>query len=146
MRQWVGAYSLVILTLDGVFAVRDPWGFHPLSIGMLPSGGHAAASESGALETLGCIAIREVQPGEIVALSDNALRVHQAVPPMTPLAFCTFESIYFSRPDSIWDGRSVHSVRQNLGRQLALEANVPADVVVPVPDSSIPAAIGYSQE
>jgi amidophosphoribosyltransferase len=146
MRKWTGAYSLVILTRDGVFAVRDPWGFHPLSIGMLPSGGHAAASESGALETLGCIAIREVHPGEIVALSDNALRVHQALPPKSPLAFCTFESIYFSRPDSIWDGQMLHQVRQNLGRQLALEAAVPADVVIPVPDSSIPAAIGYSQE
>ncbi len=100
MKQWIGAYSLVILTRDGVFAVRDPWGFHPLSIGMLPSGGHAAASESGALETLGCIAIREVHPGEIVALSDTALRVHQAMPPKSPLAMCTFEHIYFSRPDS----------------------------------------------
>ena len=146
MQQWIGAYSLVILTRDGVFAVRDPWGFHPLSIGMLPGGGHAAASESGALETLGCIAIREVHPGEIVALSDTALRVHQALPPKSPLALCTFEHIYFSRPDSIWDGQSVHFVRENLGRQLALESHVPVDVVIPVPDSSIPAAIGYSLE
>jgi len=146
MRRWVGAYSLVVLTRDGVYAVRDPWGFHPLSIGMLPKGGQVAASETGALETIGCTAIREVQPGEIVALNDDALHVHQALPPKAPLALCTFESIYFSRPDSIWDGRSVHSVRQNLGRQLAREAGVPADVVIPVPDSAIPAAIGYSQE
>ena len=146
MRLWEGAFSLVILTIDGVFAVRDPWGFHPLSIGMLPSGGHAAASESGALQTLGCVAIREVKPGEIVALSSNALRVHQSMPPKNPLALCTFESIYFSRPDSIWDGQSVHIVRQALGRQLARESAVPADVVVPVPDSSIPAAIGFSAE
>ena len=146
MGKWIGAYSLVILTRDGVFAVRDPWGFHPLSIGMLPSGGHAAASESGALQTLGCVAIREVYPGEIVTLSNNALKVHQALPPQSPLALCTFESIYFSRPDSIWDGQSVHAVRQSLGRQLAHEAAVPADVVIPVPDSSIPAAIGYAQE
>jgi amidophosphoribosyltransferase len=146
MNQWIGAYSLVILTRDGVFAVRDPWGFHPLSIGMLPGGGHAAASESGALETLGCVAIREVQPGEIVALSDNALRVHQALPPKSPLALCTFESIYFSRPDSIWDGQSVHHVRENFGRQLYREQPLQADVVIPVPDSSIPAAIGYAQE
>jgi len=117
-----------------------------LSIGMLPSGGHAAASESGALETLGCIAIREVHPGEIVALSDTALRVHQAMAPKSPLAMCTFEHIYFSRPDSIWDGQSVNSVRENLGRQLAIESHTPVDVVIPVPDSSIPAAIGYSQE
>ncbi len=146
MGQWLGAYSLVILTRDGVFAVRDPWGFHPLSIGLLPTGGHAAASESGALETLGCIAIREVQPGEIVALSDNALRVHQARPPHSPLALCTFEHIYFSRPDSIWDGQSVHSVREKLGRQLAIERPIAADVVIPVPDSSIPAAIGYAYQ
>jgi amidophosphoribosyltransferase len=146
MKQWVGAYSLVILLRDGVFAVRDPWGFHPLSIGMLPSGGHAAASESGALETLGCIAIREVQPGEIVTLSDNALKVHQALKPMFPLALCTFEDIYFSRPDSIWDGQSVHHIRLNLGRELARENPVEADVVIPVPDSSIPAGIGYAQE
>jgi len=146
MGQWVGAYSLVILTRDGVFAVRDPWGFHPLSIGLLPKGGHAAASESGALETLGCIAIREVAPGEIVALSDNALRVHQALPPRSPLALCTFEHIYFSRPDSIWDGQSVHSVRERLGRQLAIERPIVADVVIPVPDSSIPAAIGYAYQ
>src|SRR5450759_549713 len=72
MPLWVGAYSLVILTLNGVFAIRDPWGFHPLSVGLLPSGGHAAASESGALQTLGCEAIREVHPGEIIALSDSA--------------------------------------------------------------------------
>lgn len=146
MEKWVGAYSLVILLRDGVFAVRDPWGFHPLSVGLLPSGGHAAASESGALETLGCIAIREVKPGEIVTLSDNALRVHQAMHPKSPLALCTFEEIYFSRPDSIWNGQSVHSVRQRLGHQLAKENPVKADIVIPVPDSSIPAGIGYAQE
>jgi amidophosphoribosyltransferase len=145
MSLWRGAYSLVVLTLQGVFAVRDPWGFRPLSVGMLPGGGHAVASETGALRTLGCQAIREVQPGEIVTLSNRALRVYQAVPPADRQARCVFEHIYFSRPDSFWDGLSVHQVRQNLGNQLALEAPVPADVVIPVPDSSIPAAIGYAQ-
>lgn len=145
MPLWVGAYSLVILTLNGVFAIRDPWGFHPLSVGLLPGGGHAAASESGALQILGCKAIREVRPGEIIALSDNALIVHQAVKPKEPLALCTFEQVYFSRPDSVWDGVSVHQVRQNLGKQLAAESPVDADLVIPVPDSSIPAAIGYAQ-
>lgn len=144
MKQWVGAYSLVVLTREGVFAVRDPWGFRPLSVGMVPGGGHAAASESGALRTLGCQAIREVLPGEIIALSNDALKVHQAVAPAAELAMCTFEHIYFSRPDSFWDGLSVHQVRQRLGRQLALEAPVAADVVIPVPDSSVPAAIGYA--
>ncbi len=149
MPRWKGAYSLVLLTSDCVFAVRDPWGFHPLSVGMLPSGGHAAASEAGALRTLGCEAIREIQPGEIVTLSDKALVVYQALPPSQPTARCSFENIYFSRPDSVWDGQSVHQVRQALGRELAIEhqfRQIQADVVIPVPDSSVPAAIGYSQQ
>jgi len=144
MQRWIGAYSLVLLTPDGVLAVRDPWGFRPLSLGLLPSGGHAAASESGALRTLGCQAIREVKPGEIIALSNHALKVHQAVPPKENLALCTFEHIYFSRPDSFWDGRSVHQVLQRLGAELHRESSVDADVVIPVPDSAIPAAIGYA--
>jgi amidophosphoribosyltransferase len=146
MPHWVGAYCLVVLTRDSVIAVRDPWGFRPLSIGRLPSGGHAAASETGALRTLGCEAIREVKPGEVVTLSNHALRVRQAVPPEPQLARCTFEHIYFSRPDSFWDGLHVHQVRQRLGEALAREAPVPADVVIPVPDSSVPAAIGYARE
>ena len=89
---------------DGVFAVRDPWGFRPLSVGILPSGGHVVRLETGALRTLGCQAIREVQPGEIVSLSNNALTVQQAIPPQNPLARCTFEHIYFSRPDSSGTG------------------------------------------
>ena len=144
MPRWRGAYSLVLLTRECVYAVRDPWGFRPLSVGLLPGGGHAVASESSALHTLGCQAIREVKPGEIVTLSNSALKVFQAMPPMPELALCTFEHIYFSRPDSIWDGRTIHQVRQRLGEELAREAPVQADMVMPVPDSSIPAAIGYS--
>lgn len=143
MPHWKGAYSLVILTSDCVYAVRDPWGFRPLSIGLLPSGGHAAASETGALVTMGCEAIREVQPGEIITLSNKALMVSQALPPSPRLARCVFENIYFSRPDSYWDGRWVHTIRQRLGEELARELPTEADVVIPVPDSSIPAAIGY---
>ena len=145
MPKWCGAYSMVILTRRCVFAVRDPWGFRPLSVGMLPSGGHAVASETGALRTLGCLAIREVNPGEVIALSNHALSVWQAVPPAARLARCIFEHVYFSRPDSFWDDLSVHQVRQRLGGQLADEAPVTADVVIPVPDSSIPAAIGYAR-
>jgi amidophosphoribosyltransferase len=144
MPQWRGAYSLVVLVRDRVFAIRDPWGFRPLSVGRLPSGGHAAASESGALHTLGCQAIREVKPGEIVTLNNTTLQIRQAVPPAPQLARCVFEHIYFSRPDSFWDGLRVHQVRQRLGEELAREAPVTADVVIPVPDSSMPAAIGYS--
>jgi amidophosphoribosyltransferase len=145
MPKWNGAYCLAILTRDGVYAVRDPWGFHPLSVGRLPSGGHAVASETGALRTLGCEAIREVKPGEIVALSNSALRVRQAMEPEKQLARCTFEHIYFSRPDSLWDGLTTHQVRVRLGEALAREAPVEADVVIPVPDSSTPAAIGYAR-
>lgn len=146
MKKWVGAYSLMILTRDGVYAVRDPWGFRPLSVGLLPGGGHAAASESCALQTLGCVAIREVKPGEIIALSKSALTVQQALPPKPRQAACVFEFVYFARPDSIWNGQNVHEVRQRLGRQLAIEAPVEADVVVPIPDSAIPAAIGFSEQ
>jgi len=146
MQRWQGAYSVVILTRDRVYAARDPWGFRPLSVGLLPSGGHAAASETGALRTLGCKAIREVRPGEIVTLSDTALTVTQALPPAKPTARCVFEMIYFSRPDAVWDGKSIHQVRQRLGHELARECPTEADVIVPVPDSAIPAAIGYSME
>ena len=168
MKEWIGAYSLVILTRDCVYAVRDPWGFRPLCVGLLPSGGYAVASETGALHTLGCEAIREVKPGEVVTLSDNALVVHQALAPHDPLARCVFENIYFARPDHVWDGQSVHHVRQRLGEELAREmvtdietdkrtrkADIEtdkwmmkidfADVVIPVPDSSVPAAIGFSR-
>ena len=157
MKKWVGAYSLVILARDCVYAVRDPWGFRPLCIGLLPSGGHAVASEVGALQTLGCEAIRDVKPGEVVSLSNNALKVMQAIKPVQPSAMCVFEHIYFARPDQTWDGINVHHVRQRLGEELAREfvnelshgltdENGPvADVVIPVPDSSIPAAIGFSR-
>jgi len=152
MKKWVGAYSLVILTRDCVYAVRDPWGFRPLCIGLLPSGGHAVASETGALQTLGCEAIRDVRPGEVVALSNNALKVMQAISPVEPSAMCVFEHIYFARPDQTWDGINVHHVRQRLGEELACEVcnghdvdERIADVVIPVPDSSVPAAIGFSR-
>lgn len=147
MKKWIGAYSLVILTRDCVYAVRDPWGFRPLCIGMLPSGGHAVASETGALQTLGCEAIRDVKPGEVVSLSNNALKVMQAVKPEQPSAMCVFEHIYFARPDQTWDGINVHHVRQRLGEELAREImdGLSADVVIPVPDSSVPAAIGFSR-
>ncbi len=145
MQEWMGAYCLVILTRDGVYAARDPWGFRPLSVGLLPSGGYATASESGALQTLGCRAIREVKPGEIISLHNGALVVTQALKPARPLARCVFEMIYFARPDAVWDGRSVHQVRQNLGSEVAQEmSEIKADVVIPVPDSSVPAAIGFA--
>jgi amidophosphoribosyltransferase len=146
LPAWKGAYSLVLLANDEVIAVRDPWGFRPLSIGRLPHGGYAVASETCALQTLGCTEVDEVKPGEIVTLKGAEMHRHQALAPATKTARCTFEFVYFSRPDSVWAGQNVHHVRQRLGVELARESGIEADVVIPVPDSSIPAAIGYSNE
>ncbi len=146
LSSWTGAYSLVILVEDRVIAVRDPWGFRPLSVGKLPDGGWAVASETCALSTLGCTEMSEVAPGEIVTLKGTELVRRQALMPSVKSSRCTFEFVYFSRPDSQWDGLSVHGVRQRMGEQLARESFVDADVVVPVPDSSIPAAVGFSRQ
>jgi len=145
LPAWKGAFSIVMLADDRVIALRDPWGFRPLSVGRLPHGGHAVASETCALSTLGCVEISEVRPGEIVTLHGAELHRQQALTPASRQARCTFEFVYFSRPDSVWDGRNVHHVRQRLGVELAGEAPTAADVVIPVPDSSIPAAIGFSR-
>ncbi len=145
LPAWKGAYSLVMLAGDRVIAVRDPWGFRPLHVGRLPHGGYAVASETCALNTLGCVELSEVAPGEIVTLQGAELHRRQALTPASRTARCTFEFVYFSRPDSVWAGRNIHHVRQRLGEELANESWVPADVVIPVPDSSIPAAIGYSR-
>ncbi len=145
LPAWKGAYSLVVLVNDRVIAVRDPWGFRPMSVGRLPHGGYAVASETCALNTLGCVDIDEVKPGEIVTLRGAELHRRNALAPATASARCTFEFVYFSRPDSVWAGRNMHHVRQRLGEQLAFEHAVDADVVIPVPDSSVPAAIGYSR-
>jgi amidophosphoribosyltransferase len=145
LPAWKGAFSLVLLAADRVLAVRDPWGFRPLSVGRLPHGGHAVASETCALSTLGCVDITEVNPGEIVTLRGAELHRRQALTPAQKLSRCTFEFVYFSRPDSVWNGLNVHQARERLGAELARESAVDADVVIPVPDSSIPAAIGYSR-
>lgn len=144
MAKAEGAYSLVILTRDAVYGVRDPWGLRPLVLGAL-QGGHVLASESCAFATIGADMVQEVAPGEIVKIDANGYEVIQGAP-QQKLSFCTFEQIYFARPDSMLDGRLVHEVRQKLGRQLAREAPVKADIVVPVPDSGTPHAIGYAQK
>jgi amidophosphoribosyltransferase len=143
MAQLEGAYTLVILTQNGVYGVRDPWGLRPLALGEL-DGGHAIASESCAFSTIGGKMVREILPGEIVHIGADGYEIVAGLPPQN-LAFCTFEQIYFARPDSILNGKLVHQVRQALGRQLAKEAPVDADIVVPVPDSGTPHAIGYAQ-
>lgn len=145
MRIAQGAYSLALLTRDAVYAVRDPHGLRPLCLGELPDGGYVVASESCALSTIGAKLLREIAPGEIVRIDASGITSHQGHPPRER-AFCIFEYVYFARPDSQLEGQVTHFVRQRLGRQLAIEAPAEADVVVGVPDSATPAAIGYSQE
>lgn len=145
MRVAEGAYCLVIMTRDALYAVRDPYGLRPLCLGTLEGGGTVVASESCALLTVGAEFVREVEPGEIVRIDRHGLTSMQGAPPKRR-ALCSFEHVYFARPDSTLDGRAIHDIRQAMGRQLAREAPAEADVVVPVPDSSTPAAIGYSAE
>ena len=145
MPLWEGAYTLTFVAPDRLIAVRDPWGFRPLSVGKLVDGGYAIASETGALQTLGSHDIREVKPGEIISITKEGLHSIEGQAPKTKLALCVFEQIYFSRPDSIWDKMNVHQFRQRLGEVLADETKIAADIVIPVPDSAIPAAIGYAR-
>lgn len=145
MARAEGAYALTILTRSAVYGVRDPWGLRPLVLGRLPGGGHVLASESCAFATIGAEMVKEIQPGEIVRIDADGYEVVQGAPPQR-LAFCTFEQIYFARPDSILNGKLVHQTRQKLGKQLAKEAPAAADIVVPVPDSGTPHAIGYAQK
>ena len=144
MQVAEGAYSLTILTRNAVYAVRDPYGLRPLCLGEL-DGGYVYASESSALQTIGARFLREVEPGEIVRLDSSGV-TSIVGHPSRRRALCSFEYVYFARPDAQMEGQVIHEVRQRMGRQLAREAPIEADIVVPVPDSSTPAAIGYSQE
>lgn len=158
LLQVEGAYSLVFLYGDRIYAVRDPHGFRPLAIGLLPEapawpatvnhgkdGAFVFASETCAFDLIGAQYIGEVRPGEIARVDPGGFQVSRFAPE-TPHSFCIFEHVYFSRPDSVIFGRSVHQSRDNLGRRLAREAPADADIVVPVPDSGVAAAIGYSAE
>ena len=144
LRQVDGAYSFVILTDRALIGVRDRFGVRPLQIGRL-DGGTILTSESCALDIIGAEFVRDVRPGEIVVVDDSGLRSLSPFPP-TPQRFCVFEYIYFSRPDSMIEGRNVYAVRKRVGAELAREDNAAADVVVPVPDSGVPAAIGYAEQ
>ncbi|OQA46808.1 MAG: Amidophosphoribosyltransferase precursor [Chloroflexi bacterium ADurb.Bin325] len=148
MAEAEGAYALSILTRDAVYAVRDPWGLRPLCIGELPNNGHpgyVVASESCALATIGARYLREIRPGEIVRLDDSGIHSVQGRPAAERLSLCVFEYVYFARPDTVLEGQTIHHVRQRLGEELARESPVAADVVVGVPDSATPAAIGYAR-
>jgi amidophosphoribosyltransferase len=144
-----GAYSLVFLTLDKMIAVRDPMGFRPLVLGKFPEGKHAGAyvvaSETCALDLIEAEYVREIEPGEILSFGPTGMESLKPFPP-GPHAKCIFEYIYFARPDSNLYGHNVYQVRKALGRQLARESAVEADLVTPVPDSGVPAAIGFAEQ
>lgn len=140
---FTGAFSLLVMDKNSIVAVRDAYGMRPLSLGKL-NGGFVFASETCAFHSMGAEFIREVNPGEIVVVDEQGLRSVQAAPP-TP-KFDIFEFVYFARPDSILLGKSVNEVRQNFGRQLALEYKVEADIVIPVPETGVPVAVGYSHQ
>ncbi len=144
MPKMVGAYSLAVMTRDRLVAVRDPMGVRPLCLGRL-HGNWVIASESCALMTIGATMEREVEPGEIVEITADGMKSH-GVARQAPHATCLFELIYFARPDSVIHGQRLHLVRQRMGAQLAKEAPVDADIVVGLPDSATPAAIGYARE
>lgn len=140
---FTGVFCLLIMTPTSLVAVRDSKGIRPLSLGKL-NGGWIVSSETCALDTIGSTFVRDVNPGEMVIIDAQGLHSYQLAKGMQKLD--VFEFVYFSRPDSVLLGKSVNEVRKNLGRQLARECLVTADVIIPVPDSAIPAALGYSQE
>jgi amidophosphoribosyltransferase len=144
LKQVEGAYSLIVMTPEGMIACRDPLGIRPLVMGKL---GDAIifASETVALDVVGATFVRAVEPGELVIVQGSDVR---SIRPFAPMAArpCIFEWVYFSRPDSIVGDHSVYSVRKAIGAQLAIESPVDADLVIPVPDSGTPAAIGYAQQ
>jgi amidophosphoribosyltransferase len=153
LKQVIGAYSLVALSNEALMGVRDPLGVRPLILGRLPSAdgqanstrGWVLASETCGLDIVGAEFVRDVEPGEIVVINDQGVR---SIKPFgrTTSRFCVFEYIYFARPDSVVEGMPVYEARKRIGAVLARESHVPADVVVPVPDSGVPAAMGYSQQ
>ncbi len=146
MHHLQGAYSLCIMSPSKMIAVRDPNGFRPLCYGVMEDGSYVVASESCALDAVGAEFIRDLDPGEIIVFDKNGLRsIRDHCGKVAP-TFCVFEYIYFSRPDSIIDGASVHEARLRAGAFLAQEHPVDADIVVGVPDSGLDAAIGYSRE
>jgi amidophosphoribosyltransferase len=144
----IGAYSLVALSREALMGVRDPLGVRPLILGRIGSdgtGGWVLASETCALDIVGAEFVRDVEPGEIVVINDQG--VHSVKPfSRTRERFCVFEYIYFARPDSVMEGTPVYDARKAIGAELARESGVAADVVVPVPDSGVPAAMGYAVE
>ncbi|MDF1855588.1 amidophosphoribosyltransferase [Pseudooceanicola sp.] len=144
LRRVEGAFSIVAMTATQLIGVRDPLGVRPLVLGKIGDG-WVLSSETCALDIIGAEFLREVEPGEMVVITDQGLDSRRPFRPKSP-RFCIFEHVYFSRPDSVLGGRSVYETRRQIGVELAREAPVDADLVCPVPDSGTPAAIGFSQE
>jgi len=144
LKEVVGAYSLVALTETQMIGVRDPLGVRPLVLGEL-DGAYVLTSETCALDIMGARFVRDIEPGEMVIIDHEGLQSSHPFPP-DQNRFCVFEYIYFARPDSLVDGRNAYEVRKRMGAELARESGVEADVVVPVPDSGVPAALGYAEE
>jgi amidophosphoribosyltransferase len=146
LNQVRGAYSLLFMTRDKLIGVRDPHGIRPLVLGKLKGtdGGTVICSESCALDLIEADFLREVEPGEMIVVDHRGTQSYRPFLPAVE-RFCVFEHIYFARPDSVMGGRSIYEVRKALGRQLALEHPADADIVIPVPDSGVPAALGYSE-
>jgi len=144
VSQVQGAFSLILLTKDSLIAIRDPHGFRPLAIGRLGDA-YILSSETCALDLIGATYVRDVEPGEVFIVGPQGARSIRPFPP-APLSHCIFEHVYFARPDSLVFGESVNEVRTSLGRVLARETPVDADVVVPIPDSGVCAALGYAEE
>jgi amidophosphoribosyltransferase len=145
MRRIEGAYSLVIMTEQELIGVRDPHGFRPLCLGKLDDA-YILASETCALDLIHAKFVRDIEPGEIVVINENGVSSHQVFPEHRRRAFCIFEYVYFARPDSTIADKNIYRVRVGMGRELARENPIEADVVVPVPDSGNCAALGYSLE
>jgi len=144
LRALEGAYALVALTNKKLIGARDPHGIRPLILGEL-NGAYILCSETCALDIIGAKYIREIENGEVVVISDEGVESLRPFPKQ-PARPCIFEYIYFSRPDSMLGGRSIYEVRKGMGRELARESRIDADVVVPIPDSGVPAALGFAQE
>jgi amidophosphoribosyltransferase len=146
LKRVRGAYSLVMMDNKSLIGIRDPYGYRPLVLGKFGKS-FCLASETCAFDLLGARLVREIEPGEIVIITENSLRSVKPIQLQSKKhAYCTFEHVYFSRPDSIVFGETVHTVRRKLGERLAIEHPVDADFVVPVPDSGFSAALGYSRE
>lgn len=145
MSQVEGAYSLVILSKDKLYAVRDPFGFRPLVIGKLKEA-YVAVSETCALDLIDAKFVREVEPGEMVEIDLQGIKSHFPLQPKKPSAFCSFEPIYFARPDSRIFGQEIYQLRQRMGIELAKESPADVDAVIAVPDSGVPMAMGYGRE